>query len=77
MKFEEKVFIEKINIYETFHGGAVSCIKVRPPEGKWEAVWTAEEEDFDDITQSRIFSPTIKVSMILIVGMCKLNGAIL
>ncbi|KAJ8319077.1 hypothetical protein KUTeg_004168 [Tegillarca granosa] len=65
LKFEEKIYIEKINVYETFHGGAVSCIKVKTPEEKWEAIWTAEEEDFDDITQSRIFSPTINVSRIL------------
>ena len=55
---EKSVKISSIDIYETFHGGAVTCIKLKNPDGNWVSVFSASPADF---TSSRIFKPNLKV----------------
>ncbi|CAC5388660.1 unnamed protein product [Mytilus coruscus] len=39
VKFAEKIFIEKIDIYETYHAGDVKKILAKRPNGEWYTVW--------------------------------------
>lgn len=55
VEFEEKIFIEKVDIYETYHAGSVKRIKAKRPNGGWFVVW--ETPKVCVIKSSRIFSP--------------------
>ena len=49
---------EKIEIYETFNGGAVEEISVLQPDTKWFTIWKTTV--IQHITTARIFDPTLK-----------------
>ncbi|CAC5402422.1 unnamed protein product [Mytilus coruscus] len=36
IEYEEKIYIEKIEVYETYHAGMVKCIKAKHPNGKFQ-----------------------------------------
>ncbi|XP_071129105.1 TD and POZ domain-containing protein 1-like [Mytilus edulis] len=55
IEYEEKIYIDKIDIYETYHAGMVKCIKAKHPNGSWVKVWNTPKVSC--ITHSRIFSP--------------------
>lgn len=55
VEFEDKVYIEKIEIYETLNAGAVKRIKAKHPNGTWVIVWETPQVCL--IQNSRIFSP--------------------
>ncbi|KAK3103876.1 hypothetical protein FSP39_022583 [Pinctada imbricata] len=55
VKFDKKVFMEEMRIYETYHGGAIKQIQVLLPGSRWMTIW--ETTSVEVISQSRIFSP--------------------
>jgi hypothetical protein len=62
VEFLQKLFIEKINIYETYHAGGVMRIQAKHPNGSWYTVW--QTQNVSDIHSSRIFSPHFDVCII-------------
>ena len=62
VEFLQKLFIEKINIYETYHAGGVMRIQAKHPNGSWYAVW--QTKHVFDLHSSRIFSPHFDVCII-------------
>ncbi|XP_076075167.1 uncharacterized protein LOC143046075 isoform X1 [Mytilus galloprovincialis] len=58
VEFAEKIFIEKIHIYETYHAGAVKKILAKRPNGEWCTVWETERVICQN--SSRIFSPSFQ-----------------
>ncbi|XP_069125555.1 uncharacterized protein [Argopecten irradians] len=54
--FEHKLYIDEVNIYETYHAGSVCSIKARGPDKSWVVIWNGKTED---IHTSRIFKPDI------------------
>jgi hypothetical protein len=62
VEFLQKLFIEKINIYETYHAGGVMRIQAKHPNGSWYTVW--QTQNVSDIHSSRIFSPLILMTNI-------------
>ncbi|KAK3103757.1 hypothetical protein FSP39_021670 [Pinctada imbricata] len=56
--FAETLYVDKVNIYETYNAGGVKEIKFLNPSGLWETVWKTSH--VQQITTSRIFSPKIK-----------------
>lgn len=61
IEYEEKIYIDKIDIYETYHAGMVKCIKAKHPNGSWVKVWNTPKVSC--ITHSRIFSPDFEVKL--------------
>ncbi|CAC5409331.1 unnamed protein product [Mytilus coruscus] len=59
VEFAEKIFIEKIDIYETYHAGAVKKILAKRPNGEWCTVWETSRAICQN--SSRIFSPSFQV----------------
>ncbi|KAK3092013.1 hypothetical protein FSP39_024454, partial [Pinctada imbricata] len=57
-EFEEDVYLSELNIYETYHGGAVKKIQAKNLSGKYETVY--ETPSVKSITSSRIFTPFIE-----------------
>lgn len=63
------VFVDAINIYETYNAGGVVDVEVLSPEGSWLSVWQADHPMV--ITTSRMFSvPIEKVSCFCIYIYC-------
>ena len=60
--FAQKVKPTTINIYETFHGGAVVAVYGKDDRGDWVPFWNVSAPQ--DLQESRIFSPPIQVSFI-------------
>jgi speckle-type POZ protein len=59
VKFPEKVFINNLNIYETYHGGAITNIQIKDLKtNEWITIWQSESGAYIE-TQSRIFSPQL------------------
>ncbi|KAK3091302.1 hypothetical protein FSP39_018785 [Pinctada imbricata] len=56
--YEEAVFIDEINIYETYHAGAVKRVAAKNPTGHWETIY--ETPRCQKINKSRIFTPPIQ-----------------
>ena len=63
VEFEEEVYIDRVDIYETYHAGAVTRVAAKDDGGSWVTLWSGEAKV---IKSSRIFSPTIQVSIIKI-----------
>eukprot|EP00105_Crassostrea_gigas_P025813 XP_011446503.1 PREDICTED: F-box/LRR-repeat protein 4-like [Crassostrea gigas] len=59
VKFPRKIFIAKVNIYETFHAGAVVKISAKDGQNQWVDIFNATHAQV--IRESRKFSPQIKV----------------
>ena len=57
LEFPNELVCKKLNIYETFHAGAIVCIKFWKRD-TWVPVW--QKAKADNIETSRVFSPTIK-----------------
>ena len=60
IKFNKKVYTEKIEIYETYHSGAVKRLQLMQPNNKWYTVW--QTENVKSIEKLRTFSPDFNVS---------------
>ena len=60
LAFEEKLYIETINIYETYHAGGLLKIQAKRPDGNWLEIWKTPQ--LQNMSQSRIFSPKITVN---------------
>ena len=58
VSFEKALNVKSISIYETFHGGAVTKVSLKNPAGEWIEVYSGVA---NDITESRIFKPTLQV----------------
>lgn len=51
----------KVNIYETYHAGGVTAIKLRNKvDNDWVTVWDAGAAGAINIESSRIFSPDLQ-----------------
>lgn len=59
VKFHEKLILQEINIYETYHAGGVKRVLAKDPAGKWLKLY--ETNQVQNIAKSRIFSPTFTV----------------
>ena len=62
VNYETSVQIERIDIYETWHGGGV--VKVSAQEtgtNNWHILWSVPQPTL--VTTSRIFTPTFSVSI--------------
>ena len=57
LEYPEELIVTKLNIYETYHAGAVVGIKLKNKD-IWEMVW--ETQDPQDIPQSRVFTPSLR-----------------
>ena len=60
MSFAEAVYIERVDIYETYNCGAVVRVLALGPGGQWTTLWEAAAPE--RITTARIFTPDITVS---------------
>jgi hypothetical protein len=61
LKYKESIYLTELNIYETFHGGAITSIKVKNDKtNKLVTIWKAKNNKPQDISQSRIFKPPIQ-----------------
>jgi hypothetical protein len=59
VEFAKEVFATRINIYETYHTGAVTRILIKNKEQQeWVLVW-ASKSGAEDIQSSRVFSPEL------------------
>ncbi|XP_060068603.1 speckle-type POZ protein-like [Ylistrum balloti] len=54
--FAEKLYLDEVHIYETYHAGSVHCIKAKNPDNTWVVIWTGQTQN---IRKSRIFKPDI------------------
>ncbi|XP_065932791.1 F-box/LRR-repeat protein 4-like [Magallana gigas] len=61
VKFPRKLFLSKVNIYETYHGGAVVKISAKNKENQWVDIFNITHAHV--IRKSRKFSPQIKRTM--------------
>lgn len=61
MKFKHAIYIQKIDIYETFHAGGVKKISAKKlnTQNTYEVIW--QTKSVTDLKSSRIFSPNFKV----------------
>ncbi|ELU07099.1 hypothetical protein CAPTEDRAFT_188992 [Capitella teleta] len=55
VNFEEALYVEKVELYETLNAGAVIRISALDDRGVWHTLW--ETDSPTHITSSRIFSP--------------------
>ncbi|KAH3715767.1 hypothetical protein DPMN_058480 [Dreissena polymorpha] len=55
-EFPNKVYVSKIDIYETYHGGGVKAVKCYDVTGTWITLWSTAQVSV--IKHSRIFSPS-------------------
>ena len=58
VSIDEPVFIYTIEIYETYHAGAVKEVSVRHEQRGWVTVWSGSPQV---IKSSRIFKPDLRV----------------
>nr|XP_022322050.1 uncharacterized protein LOC111123780 [Crassostrea virginica] len=58
LKFPGKLFLNKINIFETYHAGAVVRIAAKDPQNQWVDVYNVTHAHL--IRKSRKFSPKLK-----------------
>jgi speckle-type POZ protein len=57
LEFEQELFVTRLNIYETYHAGAIRRIKLKNRD-EWVTVWQVER--VQNIVNSRIFSPELQ-----------------
>jgi hypothetical protein len=58
VRFERKVRVGAMEIFETFNAGAVKCVQLRDPNGEWHTVYTAAR--IESIDKLRRFVPQIE-----------------
>ncbi|XP_052071152.1 uncharacterized protein LOC127709590 [Mytilus californianus] len=58
VEFDQEIYIQKIEIYETYHAGAVKTISARKPNNNYEVIWNTKS--VTNMNRSRIFSPDLK-----------------
>ena len=58
-EFPNKVYVSKIDIYETYHAGGVKAVKCYDVTGTWITLWSTAQVSV--IKHSRIFSPSFTV----------------
>lgn len=56
LKFQKKVFLHEINIYETYHSGGVKKISAKDMQGNWVMIYKTHR--LQSIEKSRIFTPS-------------------
>ena len=61
IEFAKKVYMDRVDIYETYHAGAVTRVAARDNSGSWITLWSGRAQDID---HSRIFTPPIEVSIL-------------
>ncbi len=76
MKFAEKVYLDKVYIYETYYAGGVKRVSAKHPNGKWKELWSTEKVSV--LSQARLFEPSFQVCAqgLLKVGHDSLSGKI-
>ncbi|XP_071124091.1 F-box/LRR-repeat protein 4-like [Mytilus edulis] len=60
IKYPKKIYIQSINIYETYKGGSAWRISFKSPNGSWLTVWEVDRATLSTVPSSRIFSPPIQ-----------------
>lgn len=62
MKFEEAIYIKKVNVYETYNCGAIKGICVWNEEkGEWVPIWEMNVSKFSMVHKvARIFTPFLQ-----------------
>eukprot|EP00105_Crassostrea_gigas_P023095 XP_011442822.1 PREDICTED: uncharacterized protein LOC105339108 isoform X2 [Crassostrea gigas] len=58
VKFPRKIFLTKVNIYETYHAGAVVKISAKDEDNQWVVIYNVTHAHV--IRKARKFSPPIK-----------------
>ena len=61
VRFQQKVYPEKIEIHETWHSGAVKRIQVMQPNSEWYTIWETTTVQY--LQTLRTFSPHFEVSL--------------
>ena len=64
VQFVNKIYLEQLDIYETFHGGAVVSVSAYDESGQMHVLWSTSQPS--NIESSRIFSPSFTVSSYLL-----------
>ena len=63
LEFPEETYVTNINIYETYHGGAVVKVQLKDVQNDcWKIVWESAVGPLN-IETSRIFSPELKQTL--------------
>ncbi|XP_052075859.1 uncharacterized protein LOC127713945 [Mytilus californianus] len=60
IQYSKKIYIQSINIYETYNGGSIWRISFKAPNGSWQTVWEVDGSTLPTVRSSRIFSPPIQ-----------------
>ena len=58
LEYNMELFIQGIDIYETFHSGGVTKISSLDKSGRWQVLWKTDRPE--NLELSRVFSPEIK-----------------
>ncbi|KAK3106160.1 hypothetical protein FSP39_013995 [Pinctada imbricata] len=61
VRFKDPLFVEEINIYETYHGGAVWKIEGLNGDGKWKVLMEKSKQSLQDIEKANIYNATINI----------------
>ena len=62
VNYETSVQIERIDVYETYNGGGVVKVSAQETDtNNWHLLWSVPQPT--DVATSRIFSPTLNVSI--------------
>ena len=63
MRFDEALYVEKVELYETLNAGAVIRICALDDLDQWRILW--ETDSPINIQSARIFSPPIEVRFLI------------
>lgn len=70
IEYPKKIYIQSINIYETYKGGSAWRISFKSPNGSWLTVWEVDRATLSTVPSSRIFSPPIQVNIKMLYEFC-------
>ena len=64
LEFPLEIYVSQVNIYETYHCGAVVGVQLKDAAtNKWQVVWQSETGRALNIEHSRIFSPPFEPTL--------------
>ena len=65
--FKRKVFVSKVDIYETYLPGSVVAVAAKNESGSYQTLWSTDSpnDNFHASGISRIFSPTLEVNIFI------------
>ena len=59
LRIRDPVYVESINVYETYAPGRLVKIQLLDPSGAWDTVWEGVAADQSTFSAARIFSPPL------------------